>query len=231
MDISGGRIDLHVHSLFSDGVLLPSEILRRAADLGYRGIAITDHADASNLETILQGLLRFSQEQGSSFGLDFVPGVELTHVMPQDIARLARRAKALGAALVVVHGETLVEPVAPGTNLAAAECPQVDILAHPGLITLEEAKLARENDIFLEITSRQGHSLSNGHVARVARETGAKLVVNTDTHSPSDMLSQARAAKVAAGAGLSLEEIHEALVANAEELLARALRRLRGGIV
>jgi predicted metal-dependent phosphoesterase TrpH len=44
------RLDLHVHSLFSDGMLLPSEILRRAAALGYGAIAITDYADASNLD-------------------------------------------------------------------------------------------------------------------------------------------------------------------------------------
>ncbi len=44
------RLDLHVHSLFSDGVLLPSEILRRAAAKGYGAVAITDHADASNLD-------------------------------------------------------------------------------------------------------------------------------------------------------------------------------------
>ena len=44
------RIDLHVHSFFSDGVLLPSKILRRAVALGYGAISITDHADASNLD-------------------------------------------------------------------------------------------------------------------------------------------------------------------------------------
>lgn len=40
------RVDLHTHSLFSDGVLLPSEMLQRAAQLGYGVLAITDHADA-----------------------------------------------------------------------------------------------------------------------------------------------------------------------------------------
>ena len=44
--------------------------------------------------------------------------------------------------LVVVHGESIIEPVEKGTNIAALQCPYVDILAHPGLITLEEAKMA-----------------------------------------------------------------------------------------
>jgi len=36
-------IDLHTHSLFSDGELIPSELVSRAAAAGYRAIAITDH--------------------------------------------------------------------------------------------------------------------------------------------------------------------------------------------
>ena len=43
------RIDLHMHSLFSDGELLPSEIARRAYVLGHEAIAITDHVDYSNI--------------------------------------------------------------------------------------------------------------------------------------------------------------------------------------
>ena len=46
------RIDLHMHSLFSDGELLPSELARRALVLGHETIAITDHVDYSNIETI-----------------------------------------------------------------------------------------------------------------------------------------------------------------------------------
>jgi histidinol phosphatase-like PHP family hydrolase len=83
--------------------------------------------------------VRFARQQESDFPLTFIPGVELTHVAPRRIAPLAQRAKELGAGLVLVHGETISEPVRPGTNRAAVECPAVDILAHPGLITLEEA--------------------------------------------------------------------------------------------
>jgi predicted metal-dependent phosphoesterase TrpH len=49
------RIDLHVHSFLSDGALLPSELLRRVVVKGYRAIAITDHADASNMEELVTG--------------------------------------------------------------------------------------------------------------------------------------------------------------------------------
>ena len=219
------RIDLHVHSFFSDGVLLPSEILRRAVALGYAAIAITDHADASNLDEIVSSLVRFAQVQKGDFPLTFIPGVELTHTAPASIAPLARRARRLGAGLVVVHGETIVEPVMKGTNRAAVECAEVDILAHPGLITLEEAQIAAENGVYLEITSRHGHCLTNGHVVQIARQAGAKLVLNTDTHSPSDMIVQEMARLVAAGAGLNEEEIHATTVANPQALVQRALDR------
>ena len=222
---SDKRIDLHVHSFLSDGVLLPSEILRRAAVQGYGAIAITDHADASNLDEIVSSLVRFAQEQRGDFPLTFVPGVELTHTAPASIAPLARRARRLGAGLVVVHGETIVEPVMGGTNRAAVECAEVDILAHPGFITLEEARIAAENGVYLEITSRSGHCLTNGHIVQIARQAGAKLVLNTDTHTPGDMIGQEMACLVAAGAGLTEDEIQMVTVVNAQALVQRALSR------
>lgn len=217
------RIDLHTHSFYSDGALLPSEMLRRVQVLGYTALAITDHADASNLEELAAQLLRFQREGTRGFEVDFVPGVELTHVPPQQIASLARRARRLGFRLVVVHGETTVEPVAPGTNRAAVECRDVDILAHPGLLTGQEAELAAANGVALEISARAGHCLTNGHVARVALAAGARLVVNTDTHTPADMIDQVRARRVALGAGLTEEQAHAALVDHAQEIVSRAL--------
>jgi len=217
------RIDLHVHSFLSDGVLLPSELLRRVVVRGYRAIAITDHADASNMEELIASLMRFARQQEGDFPLTFIVGVELTHVAPRSIAPLAWRAKELGAGLVLIHGETISEPVRLGTNRAAVECPAVDILAHPGFITLEEARLAAENDIYLEITSHKGHCLTNGHVANIARQTGARLVVNTDTHTPRDMIDQEMARRVAAGAGLNETEVEAATVTNPQTLVQRAM--------
>lgn len=217
------RVDLHTHSFFSDGVLLPSEMLRRVETLGYGALAITDHADASNLDDILARLLRFRVDGLAGFSVAFIPGVELTHVPPVQIPMLARRARRLGARMIVVHGETPVEPVAAGTNRAAVQCPDVDILAHPGFITPEEAGQAASNGVALEITARGGHCLTNGHVAQVARAAGARLLVNTDTHTPADMIDQARAHRVALGAGLTEEEAEQALVTTAREWVHRAL--------
>jgi putative hydrolase len=220
-----GRIDLHVHSLLSDGALLPSEVLRRMACLGCAGLAFADHADASNLEGIISALQRLIAGQGDDYGFPVLVGVELTHVIPGSIGRLARQAKAAGAELVVVHGETLVEPVAPGTNRAAVECPDVDILAHPGLLTPEEARLAAANGVFLELSSRRGHCLANGRVAALAREAGAALLVNTDAHGPSDLIDLEMARRVALAAGLAPPEAEAAVCTHPAALMRRARKR------
>jgi histidinol phosphatase-like PHP family hydrolase len=210
-------IDLHTHSLFSDGELLPAELVRRAEVIGYRAIAITDHADSSNLDWMIPRLIQVSQDLNGHGNVRVIPGVELTHLPPALIAPLASRARALGAQLVLVHGETIVEPVAPGTNHQAIEA-GVDILAHPGLISEEDVVFAREKGVFLEITSRQGHSLSNGHVARLAQRAGAALILNTDSHVPGDLISREKALKVVLGAGLNLEDF-DRMLENSRRLL------------
>ncbi|MDD3042725.1 MAG: histidinol phosphate phosphatase domain-containing protein [Methanosarcinaceae archaeon] len=195
-------IDLHTHSIFSDGELIPSELVRRAVVHGYEAIAITDHADFSNLEFLLEGAkkAKYLEEE---WDIKVLAGVELTHVPPRKIAPLARKAKELGADIVVVHGETIAEPVASGTNAAAAVCEDVDILAHPGLISPEDVQTAIENNVCLEITARNGHNRTNGHVARLGLELGATLVLNTDTHGIDDLITDETALKIVMGAGLS----------------------------
>lgn len=213
--------DFHTHTFLSDGALLPIELIRRAIVNGYEALAITDHASASNLERVIEETSRDCQLARDMWGFLAIPGVELTNCPASSIADLAARAKRAGAAIVVVHGETLVEPVEPGTNNAAVESSDVDILAHPGLIALEDAQAAAKRGLFLEITSKRGHCLSNGHVARIARETGAPLLVNTDAHEPRDLLTDEFARMVALGAGLSEDEAETALRRNPQLLLAR----------
>lgn len=194
-------IDLHTHSLLSDGALVPSELVRRARVMGYRSMAITDHVDESNMDTVVKQLIRVCAQLSSEGGFRAVPGVELTHIPAVQIPAMVKRARELGAAIVVGHGETIVEPVENGTNLAFIRS-RVDVLAHPGLITVRECRLAAKNSVCLEITSRGGHSLTNGHVASVAKRCGAPLVLNTDSHSPSDLITAEKAEKIVAGAGL-----------------------------
>jgi putative hydrolase len=214
-------IDLHTHSLLSDGELVPAELARRFAVAGYRIIAITDHGDQSNIDLIILRITAFCEAINQGGEIQVIPGIELTHISPESIPSLVSRSRELGAKLVVVHGETIVEPVAPGTNRMAIES-SADILAHPGLITEQEVVLARERSVSLELTSRKGHSLTNGHVARLAKKAGAPLVLNSDTHVPGDIWPATRLHEIVVGAGLT-EEDYQTMIKNAEHIAQRCL--------
>jgi len=198
--------NLHCHSLLSDGVLLPSEVAVRYASLGYKVIAITDHSDYSNIDLVTQSILEFTRHWPKDSAIKILPGIELTHLPPEQFKPLAKRARDKGIKVIVGHGETLTEPLIKGTNRAALEA-DIDILAHAGLISDAEVKLAKKKGIFLEITSRRGHRDTNAHVAEQALKVGAKLILNTDSHAPEDIISAEQLIKVARYAGLNQKEI------------------------
>lgn len=217
--------DFHAHSFLSDGVLSPIELIRRAHVAGYAAIAVTDHAGPGNVEVVLEQLRRDCEVANQHWGIVALPGVEITHVPPAAISELARRARRNGASVVIVHGESVVEPVEPGTNLAAIMCDEVDLLAHPGLLSLEDAKRAAARGCFVEISGRRGHAFANGHIVQVARRANVRLVVNSDAHAPEDLLSERFARTVLLGAGFPESEIGTVLDVNAQDLLTRVSRR------
>ena len=214
------RIDLHTHSLLSDGELVPSELARRAEKLGHAAIAITDHVDLSNIESVVPQIAKVAAELNRHMDIRVVAGAELTHVPVKTMAKLAKLARKLGAELVVAHGETIVEPVHVGTNDASLAA-DIDILAHPGLMTLKQAERAREAGIYLELSARRGHCLTNGWVARMAMESKADMLLNTDAHSPNELLTIEAAIDVARGAGLDKKVAKKVVVENPRELLKR----------
>jgi len=213
-------IDLHTHTLLSDGALIPAEHIRRAQHTGYRIVGISDHADMSTMGSILPILLEAARIENELGEVSVLVGIELTHVRPVHIDQATAKARDLGAQYVIVHGETIVEPVEKGTNLAAIEA-GVDILAHPGLITEDEVKLAADKGVRLEISGKSGHSLCNGHVASFAMKHGATLMFGSDSHEPSHFPSRAFAEEICKGAAVPLKKIDE-MFATAEKF-ARSL--------
>ncbi len=212
-------IDLHTHSFFSDGELIPSELVRRAEDTGYTTIAITDHVDISNYDFVVPRLAKAAKALNGAGGIRVIPGAEITHVPPALIKGLADSVRALGAKLVIVHGETIAEPVITGTNLAAVGS-DIDILAHPGLVDDETCEIASTRGIHFEISARKGHCLTNGHVAKMALKHNIKLVINSDTHSPFDLLTIQKAKKTLKGTGISEDKI-DGIINNSKTLVSR----------
>lgn len=214
-------IDLHTHTLLSDGGLIPTELARRAETLGFRALAMTDHVDTAMADVVVPVLVRVAEDLAPVMKMKVIAGAEVTHCRPEHIARVVERCRRLGARIVIVHGETPSEPVIKGTNRAAIEA-GCDILAHPGLITEADARLAAERGVLLEVSGRAGHCLGNGHVVQTARRAGARVVFGSDTHEPGDLRTRGDAEYVLACAGCGAEEVAAAFDA-AERLVARVV--------
>ncbi|URA09872.1 histidinol phosphate phosphatase domain-containing protein [Thermospira aquatica] len=216
-------VDLHSHTLWSDGTLIPSEHVRRAIVKNYEALAITDHADATNIEILCREVVPFARRMNEKQGdIVVLAGIELTHVLPEEIKDLTEYARAQGIHVVVMHGETIVEPVRPGTNRAAILA-GVDILAHPGIIAEEDVALAAERGVALEISYRKGNCLGNGRVVTLAKKYKAPLVINSDAHDVGDFLTPELWEAVGRGAGLTDEDI-VCVRAYTRELVSRAIK-------
>jgi len=210
-------LDLHTHTVLSDGVLTPAELVRRAETKGYGAIVLSDHVDSGTLAHLAPILVKEAEDLTKFSPVRVFAGVEITHCRLEQIPIMVQEARSLGIRVVIVHGETIAEPVIRGTNRAAIEA-GADIIAHPGLIGEEDVRLAAERGVRLEISARKGHCLTNGYVASIAKRFGASLVFGSDMHEPSDMLTKEEAEKVLLGAGLSREE-GSGVFRNMEELL------------
>ena len=213
--------DFHTHTFLSDGVLAPIELIRRAIKIGYQVMAITDHVGPGNMEFVLKTLIADCEMASQRWDILALPGVEITHAPAEDIDMLAQEARNLGARVVNVHGETITEPVVAGTNLASVTSQYVDVLAHPGLVTPEEANIAARNGVFLEVSARRGHSAANGHVVKTAKAAGARMVLDSAAHAPGDLLTREFAMSVARGSGMDQEEAISLLDAAPLDLLRK----------
>lgn len=210
-------IDLHTHSLLSDGALLPSELVRRAEVKGYKAIAITDHVDFSNIDFVIPRIAKTCRILNKYWKIKSIPGVEITQVPPESIKGLVMFARKTGAKIVVGHGETISEPVCPGTNKAFINA-RVDILAHPGMISEKDVKLARSNNVSLEITARKTHAKPNKRLVKLALKHKAPLVLNTDTHAPQDLIDDKTRMRILRSLGLSKKDA-EGVIKNSYRII------------
>ena len=76
MDIDiniGKKIDLHMHSTFSDGVYTPTELVELRKNEGYDVVAVTDHDGAKGVNEALAA--------GEKYGIKVITGIEIGTVM------------------------------------------------------------------------------------------------------------------------------------------------------
>ncbi|MFC2048761.1 histidinol phosphate phosphatase domain-containing protein [Elusimicrobiota bacterium] len=218
-------IDLHTHTFFSDGVLSPAELVYRYKTKGCSAVALTDHADYSNIDIVIPAMIRASEKLAKHYGIDVFAGIELTYIPPDDIGSMIKYARSIGAQIIVIHGETSAENVPPGTNRSAVLC-GCDILAHPGYLNNETANIAAQENSYLEITTRSGHRNTNKEVYETAVRNNAKLVLNTDTHTPENLLDREKIDSVIKQCGMN-EDYYEVMNTNSRELCSIIKERIQ----
>ena len=64
------RVELHTHTLASDGIMEPDELVKRAKKRNYDAIVVTDHNTTTSCKTAI--------EKGKKAGVLVVPGIEWT---------------------------------------------------------------------------------------------------------------------------------------------------------
>jgi predicted metal-dependent phosphoesterase TrpH len=69
------RVDLHIHSNYSDGKFYPSELVEKAANLGLKVMAISDHDSVDGIPSAVSAARAFPN-------LTFIPGVEISTDVP-----------------------------------------------------------------------------------------------------------------------------------------------------
>jgi len=210
-------IDLHTHTFFSDGTLTPSELVYRAKLAGYSAIALTDHGDFTNFDLVIPRMKKASSDLSKYYNIQVIAGIEITYVPPEKIKNAVALCRKLGAKIVVIHGQTPAETVPEGTNLSGIIA-KADIIAHPGYISEEEALLATRFGVCLEITTRKGHNATNAHVAKTAIKAGAKLILNTDTHHFTDLLTKETIINTLNASGLN-QNAYKEMQENAKSLI------------
>jgi len=114
-------VDLHVHSSASDGVYQPREVVRRAAEVGLKALAISDHDTVAGVPEAVGA--------GEEFGVEVIPAVEIStefddgvcHILGyfinplngglRDLSREARRSRAERTVKILKRLEALDMPL------------------------------------------------------------------------------------------------------------------------
>lgn len=174
------RLDLHIHSCYSvfDGMMSPRAIVKLADQLGYDGIAVTDHYTYDGAIRGTLATARLAEDRGLSAwtGLEYhvTEGEETGHVLLyfDDEGKVPERGLELDDLLDHAHDEdlTVVHP-------------------HPfGYAGITAERLFDAAD-YVELNGSYGEGAVNGRTRDRLRQRGetSRLVANTDAHARGQM--------------------------------------------
>jgi putative hydrolase len=228
------RGDLHLHSNWSDGGATIEAMARKAADLGHRYMALTDHSpslsvahglDAERLETQLELVTKLNEELAP---FRILTGIEVDILddgrLDQDDDLLAR----LDVVVASVHSKLRMErqPMTERMVLAVAS-PHVDILGHctgrkvtgkgrpESTFDAEIVFMAcKQFDTAVEINCRPERLDPPRRLLKLAVEFGCRFSIDSDAHAPGQLDWQPHGCERAAECGVPLESIVNTMAAN-----------------
>jgi DNA polymerase (family 10) len=240
------RGDLHMHTTRSDGRHTLAEMVRAAKDRGYAYVAITEHSKSLAMAGGFdEARVRRSVEEIAAVRRE-VPGIDVLHGLEVDILAdgaldLDDDALELLDWVVVSLHSRLDQPAEAATArvLKALEHPAVCAMGHPTgrMIGLRPAspfdmekvlERAAELGVAMEINCQPDRMDLSDVNARLAREKGVTLVIDTDAHSIANLDLMRYGVFVARRAGLTKDDV---LNTWPYERMRKALRKERGGTV
>lgn len=197
-DISG---DLHMHTTWSDGHHTVEELARRAKELGYRYIAVTDHspsepvANGLSVERLRQRREEVEAARKAVRGIAILEGTEVDIKRDGGLDYPGEVLAELDFVVASVHSGWKMERGAMTERIAKAiENPWVDCIGHPtGRLLGQREPYELDMEAVLQAAARHGVAMEinsypdrldlNDVHARRAKELGVKLLINTDAHS------------------------------------------------
>ena len=202
----GYRGDLHSHSDWSDGRATVLEMARSAQARGYEYLAITDHSPRIG---VVNGLgperlaaqRRLIEEANRELdGLTVLQGIEVDINEDGSLDEPDEALAALDLVIASPHVKLRMEPAAMTERmLRAVEHPHVDVLGHPtgrrpgsrqGATYDFEAvfRRAAERGVVLEIDCDPARMDLSPELAALAASVGCRFALDSDAHSPDQLL-------------------------------------------
>jgi len=195
------RGDLQMHTVASDGKNSIEEMGAAARDLGYEYIALTDHSQAVTVangmdeKRTLEQIKKIHDAQRRVNGIRLLAGIEVDIRKDGTLDLKDEVLAELDVVVASVHSYMNMERAEMTERmLAAIENPYTQIIAHPtGRLLLRREPFeydmekvfdaCRERGVAMECNAYPDRlDLRDAHL-RLARDSGVKIVISTDSHS------------------------------------------------
>jgi DNA polymerase (family X) len=219
------RGDLHSHTTLSDGRNTLAEMAAAGRERGYAYMAITDHSashgfgDHVTAERLWQRIEEVREWNKGKRGFRLLAGSEINIGLDGGLDYPDDLVEALDWVVASVHTSFSISAAAMTERvLTAIENPNIDCIGHlTGRLIGRREPYGIDVEAVVEAAARAGTMLEiNGnpnrrdlseHHARLAREAGATIVLNTDAHGVDTLGNMAYAVATARRAWLTATDI------------------------